>query len=96
MSAAGGIEPVTAGEMAARVQEMLDAVFTVATPIVGMLGQLSIGAAAILLVLILVMGGGIAKRVLSVIFTIMLGIALWHLAPWIIRMTQGLTNWFVQ
>lgn len=94
--ASGGIEPVTAGEMAGRIQAAFDAIFAVATPIVGMLGQLSIGVAAILLVLILVMGGGIAKRVLSVIFTIMAGIALWHLAPWIVRVTQGLTNWFVQ
>ncbi len=94
--ASGGIEPVTGAEMAGRVQEALNAIFAVATPIVGMLGQLSIGVAAILLVLILVMGAGIAKRVLGVIFTIMLGIALWHLAPWIVRATQGLTNWFVQ
>lgn len=95
MQTVSGIEPVTVGEFTYRLQEALDAIFVILTPIVGMLGQLSIGAAALLLVLILIMGGGIAKRVLSAIFTIMLGIALWHLAPWVVTAIQALTARFV-
>jgi len=90
----GGVPVVTPGEFGAKIQEAGDALYRAASPLADLLGRLSIAGAAVLLVLVLVVGAGVVRRVIGAVFVICLGIALWYLAPVIVEWVKLVAAWF--
>jgi hypothetical protein len=93
-SETAGIEHVSPTEFAGKLQQAGEAVYSYASPLTDLLGQLSIAAAGVLLVLVLVLGAGIVRRVVGAVFVVCLGIALWYLAPLIPEWVKDVAAWF--
>jgi hypothetical protein len=89
-----GIEHVSPTEFAGKLQQAAEAAYHYASPLTDLLGQLSIAAAGVLLVLVLVLGAGIVRRIVSAVFVICLGIALWYFAPVIVEWVKDVAIWF--
>lgn len=90
----GGIRPVNEAKIQAKVKEIESTFYGALNPIVGLMSKVSFGIAALALILALVIGTGVLKRVLSVLFCVALGIFLWanagKLAEWIMSLSKWL------
>lgn len=89
-----GVEHVSPTEFFGKLQQAGEALYQYASPLTDLLGQLSIAAAGVLLVLVLVLGAGIVRRVVGAVFVICLGVALWYLAPLVPEWVKDVAAWF--
>lgn len=90
----GGVKQVSPKQFADKLQEAGNKLYELASPFVDMIGKFSFGFAAIMLILILVIGAGILRRIIGAIFVISLGIGLWYFSPWLVEMIKYLAFWF--
>ncbi len=90
-----GVQPVDPHKLAVKVQKLGDAVYGAASPIADMLARLAVGAAGVLLILLIVLGTGIVRRVAVAVLAVMAGLGLWYGAPYIVGLVKYFTNWLV-
>ncbi|MDH7578259.1 MAG: hypothetical protein QHH75_10685 [Bacillota bacterium] len=89
----GGIEPVSPEQFAGKVQELGEKLYGAASPLADMVAKLSLAAAGLLLVLLIVLGAGILRRVVGAAFAVAVGLALWYGAPYVIGIIKYLAAW---
>lgn len=93
---AGGVRPVDPGKVEAKVKELEALLYGALTPVVDILGKVSIGAAALMLVAALVIGVGVLKKAAQILFCVALGVALWANAAKIAGIIMAVGKWLGQ
>ncbi|MGB9792597.1 MAG: hypothetical protein ACPLTR_08490 [Thermacetogeniaceae bacterium] len=91
----GGIRPVSPEEFAGKVQALGEKLYGAASPVADTVAKLSLAAAGILLILLIVLGAGILRRVVGALFAVAVGLAIWHGAPYIVGVIKYITNWLM-
>lgn len=91
----GGIKPVSPEQFAGKVQQLGEKLYGAASPVADMVAKLSLAAAGLLLILLIVLGAGILRRVVGAAFAVALGLALWYGAPYIVGVIKYLSNWLM-
>lgn len=91
----GGIEPVSPEQFAGKVQELGEKLYGAASPLTDTAAKLSLAAAGLLLVLLIVLGAGILRRVVGAAFAVALGLTLWYGAPYIVGLIKYLAAWLM-
>lgn len=90
----GGIEPVSPGDFSAKLQKLGDKLYSTASPLVDMTAKLSLAGAALLLLLVLILGAGVLQRVVGACFGVALGLLLFYCAPQIVAVIKYIAAWF--
>jgi len=93
---AGGVRPVDPGKVEAKVKELEALLYGALTPVVDILGKVSIGAAALMLVAALVIGAGVLKKAVQILLCVALGVALWANAAKIAGIIMVVGKWLGQ
>lgn len=91
----GGIEPVSPERFFGKVQLLGEKLYGAASPVADTAAKLSLAAAGLLLILFIVLGAGILRRVVGAAFGVALGLALWYGTPYIVGMFKYLVAWLM-
>jgi hypothetical protein len=78
------IPPVSASQLSAKLQSVGDEAYGMASPLVDMVAKLMLALAGIMLLLMLVFGPGIMRRVFGICFSVACGLLLFYCAPYIV------------
>jgi|GEM_PF-2296513 len=89
----GGIEPVSPERFFGKVQQLGEKLYGATSPVADTAAKLSLAAAGLLLILLIVLGAGILRRVVGAAFAVALGLALWYGAPYIVAMVKYFVAW---
>jgi len=89
----GGIPVVSPEHFAGKLNQLGDTLYKTASPVADMIAKLSLAGSGLLLVLLLVLGAGILRRVVGALFAVCLGLTLWYGAPYLVEMIKYLAVW---
>ncbi|MDI6908106.1 MAG: hypothetical protein QMC81_11560 [Thermoanaerobacterales bacterium] len=89
----GGIPVVSPGELGNKLNQLGDIAYKQMSPITDMVAKLSIAASGFLLIMVLVLGAGIVRRVVAALFFVALGLGLWYNAPYVVGAVKAVAAW---
>ncbi|MEW6727530.1 MAG: hypothetical protein AB1327_11340 [Bacillota bacterium] len=89
----GGVPVVSPEKFGSKLNELGEIAYRQASPITDMVAKLSIATSGLLLILLLVLGAGILRRVVGAVFAVAVGLGLWYGAPYIVGLIKSVAVW---
>lgn len=89
----GGIDPVSPEQFAGKFTELGDIIYGAASPITDTVAKISLSLAGLLLVVMLIIGPGLIRRVIGAVFSVAVGLCLWYSAPHLVGLIKYLAAW---
>lgn len=88
-----GIEPVSPDRFTGKLKDLGDMLYSAVSPVADTVAKISLATAGILLVAMLVIAPGLARRAVGAIFAVVIGLCLWYCAPYIVGVIKYLALW---